>query len=374
MCAPSPPPPPDVIGQANAQGAANEQAARVQGHLNNPNIVGPQGSRDVTWTGDTATITNRLSPGEQAIYEQGVRNRSGLGGLAGQGIDSLRGVIGTELDLSGAPQGGAAFHNEVPLPRALDRASLPSAPNAYQGASNLPSMPSASETLRQRVIDAQLQRSNTAINQQSERTKSELIAAGIRPGTEAYAREMDALGRQRNDAQAQAEANATQAVQSAFGQDLARRQQGYNEGITDANTRFGQGMSLRTQAAGEQGQQFNQQGQNVQEAAALQAQNFGQSNEARRQAIAEILAGRQVPLNEITALMSGSQVAGSAAAGGGGGAPGFSGGNVAPAPVFAANQANQQYQQDVYNSQVATQNTNTQAGAAVAAAVIAAMF
>lgn len=371
MCSPSPPPAPDPVASANAQGAANEAAARVTGHLSNPNVVGPQGSRTVTWNGDDPTVTNTLSPAEQALYQQGVTNRTGLGSLAGQGIDSLRGTIGQAVDLSGMPAGGTAFHNTANLAPALDRNSLPGAPQAYQGASaNLPGMPSPSEQLRQRVIDAQMLRSNSAIDKQQESTQSDLIARGLRPGTEAYKREMDAIGRQRNDAQAQAETNATGAVSAAFGQDLARRQQGYTEGITDANTTFGQGMSLRGQAAGEQAQTFGQSGQLAQEQAALQSQNFNQSNDQRRQAIAEMLTRRQVPLNEITALLSGSQTGG--APGAASGAPGFAGSTMAPAPVFGAQNATNQYNTDLYNQQVGQRNATTGAAATIGAAALAA--
>lgn len=371
MCSPSPPPAPDPVVTANAQGAANEAAARVTGHLSNPNVVGPQGSRTVTWNGDDPTVTNTLSPDELRLYQQGLTNRSGLGSLAGQGIDSLRGTIGSRFDMSGMPAGGTALQAGA-LPTALSQSSLPGAPTAYRGASNLPAMPVASDQLRKQVIDAQMLRSNSAIDKQQENTQADLISRGLRPGTEAYQREMDAVGRQRNDAQAQAEANATSAVQAAFGEDMQRRQQGYQEGITDANTSFGQGMALRTNAAGEQAQRFGQEGQNVQEGAALQNQTYGQQQDIRRQAIAEALARRQVPLNEITALMSGSQVGGSPASGGQG-SP-FAGSTVAPAPI-AGSLANQQaYNTDLYNQQVGQSNTNTAAGAAVAAAAIAAMF
>ena len=42
---PSPPPAPNYAAAAQAQGAANEDAARIQPHRNNPNVVGPGGSQ-----------------------------------------------------------------------------------------------------------------------------------------------------------------------------------------------------------------------------------------------------------------------------------------------------------------------------------------
>jgi hypothetical protein len=46
---PSAPPPPDYAGAAAAQGAANVETARLQGRINNPNVIGPLGSQTVTF-------------------------------------------------------------------------------------------------------------------------------------------------------------------------------------------------------------------------------------------------------------------------------------------------------------------------------------
>jgi len=86
MCAPSPPPPPDYAAAATAQGAANVDAARIQGRLNNPNVINPYGSQTVSWEGDTPTLTQALSPEQQALYDQRVGNQRGLGDLAGRAL------------------------------------------------------------------------------------------------------------------------------------------------------------------------------------------------------------------------------------------------------------------------------------------------
>lgn len=65
---PSAPPPPDYAGAAVAQGAANEATARLQGRLNNPNVIGPLGSQTVTF--GTPTFN-------QAGYDQAMRTYSG---------------------------------------------------------------------------------------------------------------------------------------------------------------------------------------------------------------------------------------------------------------------------------------------------------
>jgi hypothetical protein len=104
---------------------------------------------------------------------------------------------------------------------------------------------------------------------------------------------------------------------------------------------YGQGMSSSSAENARIAQQFNQ---------AQQAAQFG--NTAQQQALAQAIQSRQLPLNEITALMSGSQIQ----------TPQFgaySGANVQAAPIFAGTQAQGAYDQNIYNQKVATQNANT---------------
>jgi len=66
----------------------------------------------------------------------------------------------------------------------------------------------------------------------------------------------------------------------------------------------------------------------------------------------QALQQRGLPLNEITALMSGSQITNPQF-------QGYQGSSVAPAPVFAAAQAQGQAGQNLYNAQVGAQNAQT---------------
>lgn len=104
---PSMPPPTDYRGAAEAQGAANLEAARAAGRMNNPNVIGPTGSQNVSWEGDQPTITQTLSGGEQQIYDTNVDLRNALGQLGLQGAGSLGDVIGKNLDMSGLPPAAA---------------------------------------------------------------------------------------------------------------------------------------------------------------------------------------------------------------------------------------------------------------------------
>lgn len=310
----SPPATPDYVGAAKAQGAANVDAAKVEGKINNPNVISPYGTQTVAWgqpneqlynqdlakynealakaealrAQDTsswtqqqfddranqlnalnlvkpqlskyadpnaATITQTLSPEQQKIYDQQVGNQQGLGSLATQGIGAAQGIIGSKLDYSGAPK----------------------APGDYS-------------SLRNQVYDAMMARPNQDIAINRDNTNSNLVAAGIRPGSKAYDNAMNLVNRQQTDAQQQAIINAGNQTQQAYGMDMQSRQQG----------------------------------------------------------LAEQLAQRQVPLNEITALMSGSQVSNPFQM------PGYAqNANVQPAPTYNAAQAAGQYGTDVYNAQQA---------------------
>lgn len=157
--------------------------------------------------------------------------------------------------------------------------------------SGAPTVGTGADT-RAAVRDAMLSRQMADIGRSRESANSNLIARGIAPGSKAYEVEMDRLGRQETDARTQADL--------AAGQEAQRQQQ----------------------------------------------MDMG----ARQQAITEILAKRQTPLNEISAFRTGSQVQ----------MPNFgvSGTNnqIAPAPVGNAAAQQGQAQQNLYNQQVGQQN------------------
>lgn len=304
--APDPPPPIDYAGAAKQQGAANVEAARVQGQINNPNVVNPYGTQTVTWQkptldqdaynaakatwdsnqkahmarygvpipeaaykdgyrppnqadymvgGNTPTITQTFSPQQQALFDEGNKAKLALSQLASRGAGAAGDVIGKNVDFSG-----------------------------------IPDMPGTAEETRQKVVDSMMQRVNEDYGRAQDDKHSALIAAGIRPGTKAYDDAMQLLQRGRNDASTQA--------WLAGGQEMSR--------------------------------------------------DFNTDMERRRAAIADYLTQRQVPLNEVTALMSGSQVANPFSM------PGYAqNANVQPAPLFAAQNALSQYNTDLYNARAA---------------------
>lgn len=271
---PSDPPPPPDTSKINAeQLAANLASAQSTNNLNNPNLINQYGTTTFTNgtnPGDRGTMTQTLSPEQQSLYETGVENKQGFGDLANQGLDSMQGLIGSQFDLSGAP-----------------------------------AAPVGADATRQKVIDAMMSRSDKRLNQASEQQDSDLIARGIRPGTEAWDRVKGEQSMARNDAYSQAELTA--------GQEASR--------------------------------------------------SFGMDTEARKNAIAELLTQRQTPFNEVQALLSGSQVANPFAG------QGFqAGASVQPVNTMGSANMLNQYNQDIYNQKVGANNSGTSALATIGAA------
>jgi len=168
--------------------------------------------------------------------------------------------------------------------------------------SGIAKMPVNAGTTGQQAIMARLEPS---LAKQRVSTETQLINQGLRPGTEAYNNAIQLLGQQENDAR-------QQAALQGLNLDIGANAQGYNQ--------------------------------------ALQSGQFG--NTAQQQALAQAIQQRQMPLNEINALTSSSQIQN----------PQFGayvGSNVVPAPI--ANAAAQQgaYNQNAYNQQVAQNNANT---------------
>lgn len=361
MCSPAPPPAPDYTAAAQAQGEANIDAARVQGKINNPNVTNPYGTQTVTWGdfdkagyqaaqeqynqdlanynqavngigryraqfvpkpvapteamfttgGDQPTIRQTLSPDQQRLLDTGNRAKIGLSELALQGTDLAKGVLGQNLDFRQLP----------------DRQA--SAQDAFrQGLSNLmtgvSAMPEQASALRGKIINAMMSRVNEDVDRQKGQLNSSLHASGIAPGSKAYDDAMALAERTRTDAANQAYLSAGQEMSRDFGLDMQRRQQGVNENIY----------------AGNQAAQF----------AGLDAQR-------RREALAEMLTQRQMPINEITALMSGSQVSNPFSM------PNYAqNAQVQAAPVFGGTQAAGDWNADLYNAKAA-QAGNLQSGA-----------
>jgi hypothetical protein len=165
--------------------------------------------------------------------------------------------------------------------------------------------------------------------------------------------------------QNQAVGQNQQAALAQYQAQLGGQQQGFGQNVTQQQ--LGNQAIAQNQQSALQQQQAMLAAQNQQYNQNLQGAQFG--NTAQQQSLAQQLALRNQPLNEISGLMSGSQIQ----------MPqfqGYQGSNVAPAPIFAGAQAAGQGAMDRYGIQSANVNAQNAGlyGLAGTAATGAMMF
>ena len=359
---PAAPAAPDYTGAAVAQGAANLDAARATAKLSNPNIYSPYGNQTVTYESDVPTITQTLTPEAQKTLNEQQQGQYGLAALGNQGVANASAVFNTPFSFGGpdvktslAPVG--ALQN-MPAGDVYGKAQGGvTGPNLTStlDTSNVAKMPINAGTTAQQAIMArlepQLQRNRVS-------TETQLINQGLRPGSEAYNNAAQLLGQQEND-------QRTQAVLQGLGLDMSANAQGYGQALStgqfgNETQLAGFNANLANQQAGNQAiaQNYGQGLSSAQAQNAQIAQQFNQNqqeaqfaNTAQQQALAQAIQQRQLPLNEINALMSGSQIQN----------PQFqqyTGANVAAAPIANATAQQGAFNQNLYNQQTGTYNTN----------------
>jgi hypothetical protein len=358
---PDPAPAPDYKGAAIAQGAANVDAARASAKLSNPNVYSPYGTQLVSYDGDVPTIRQTLTPEAQRTLEAQQTLQGNLARLGGTAYTNAFGTLSTPFSFGGQVQ--TQFNQGGPLqnaPTAGQYGLARGGPNAPDLSSqldlrNVAKMPVNAGTTAQEAI---MRRLEPNLARQRTSTETQLINQGLRPGTEAYDNAARILGEQENDLRSQAalqglnldiganQQGFTQAVQGgqfANAADLAefsarqQAQQAENQAIAQ---NYGQGMTASQAQNAIEAQRYNQ---------ARQSAEFG--NTAQQQALAQALTQRQLPLNEISALMSGSQIQNPQFAA-------YQGQNIAPPPIANATAQQGAYNQNLYNQQVGTYNTN----------------
>lgn len=183
----STPPPPDYVGAANATAAGNAEAARIAAQANRVNQITPEGSRTYTQdpnNPDQWTQTTRLSPAQQALYDQDVKIKQGLSSVSDKGLSYVQSALDSPFDKSALP------------------------------ASQINPGETAQAAILRR-LQPQLDRSKNALYTQ-------LVNQGLTPGSEAFNEAMDQANRQENDAISQAALQGINVGQQA-------RQQGIQE-------------------------------------------------------------------------------------------------------------------------------------------------
>jgi hypothetical protein len=348
---PAPPPVPDYAGAAVAQGAANVDAARATAKLGNPNIYGPLGSQTISYEGDIPTVRQSLTPDAQATLnaQQGVERS--LAELGQQGVAQAKTILGTPFNPNLPGIDTSIAESVSPVNQATYNAGSAqrsvAGPTFQQGidTSGIAAMPVNAGMTGQQAIMSRLQ---PQLTQNENATRQRLANQGLVTGGEAYENEMRTMGQNRNDLELQAAAQGinldAMMNQQGFGQAQAQGQFGNEAQQSQFNAAL-QNAGMGNTAL-QQDYQNQLAAQTAQNAAA--AQNFNQQlgmaqfgNTAQQQSLDQQLALRNQPLNQITGLMSGSQIQ----------MPqfqGYQGANIAAAPIYQGVQDTFQGQMDQY--------------------------
>lgn len=275
------PKPPDPYAVSNAQTQSNEATANYEASLNRVNQYTPLGSSTWNGTGPGATQTISLTPEAQADLENQLKQDQALSGLGFGLTDRAGQSLQGQVDTSGLPalSGGPGLLGHVQT--GLDYSGAPAVPTDFNAATK-------------QAQDAVYNQATSRLDPQWQNAQNDLDAKlanqGIVQGSEAYQRAQDEFSRQKNDAY-------NQANYSAIG-----------AGDALQNQLYGQALAGRQQAVGETNAQgaFANDAQAQQYAQALQNANFG--NQARSQGLSEQSQLQMLPLNELNALRSQSQV------------------------------------------------------------------
>lgn len=291
MGKPSAPAAPDPTRTADEQIRVNHQSMEDWLSGNRINQVTPGGSLTYAKDPETGvwTQTNALSPEMQALYEGGLKNSGAGQQLEGDALSRIlgAGTVGSALDTSGLSR----FYTGGDISNPSLQTSIGT------GAPLQTSLAGADPRARQQTIDAVYGQAASRLDpqfaSQEQATKAELAAKGItrESNPEAYDREMSAFQRAKTDAY-------NTAQNSAITQGGAEQSRLFDIGKQAGefgNAAKGQTFAQALAAAGfgnqAKGQTFQQ---------SLAKGQFG--NQSRAQQLAELLTGRQEPLNELNML------------------------------------------------------------------------
>jgi hypothetical protein len=284
---------PDYTAAANAQGAANKETALTQALLNNPNMITPFGNQTYSpyVEGERSTLTQTLSPAEQAKLDQ-------ANAIQGKTLDILGGNLG---NINKALTGDFTLPGSAPTdydPRYAPTDQVPTNLD-FSGA---PGMPTASPEVLQQVIDAMYGSGAQYLDPQYARSedqlRSRLANQGIMSGSEvagaggnpAYNNEMDKFNEAKrkdySDLRMSSILGGQDAMSNLYNLALSGRQQGVNE-AKDIGA-------------------FKQAG--IIDQANIASNQAGIAQSGRAQNLNELTAAKTMPLNQINSILSGGQI------------------------------------------------------------------
>lgn len=303
---PSPPATPDYAGAAQAQGQANVETARLQGRMNNPNIVTPYGSQTVTWGTGSPQFN-------QSAYDKAMQDYKLFSANPG----------GT---ITGYEQGPDA-DSQRPIYSSANSMAMPTREQfTTTGSGDQPTVTQTLSPAQQKLLDSQTQISQYLAN----------------IGTSELPRLQAGLAQPLDSGSAKA------AVAKAYGDITSRLDPQWQEAGAQNETKLrNQGLTAGGEAYDSAMRNFNQGKNDAYTQANLAAMQYAPTT------MQMDIAGRDQLLNELNALRSGSQVQN----------PQFQqyqGSQIGQTPIMQGAQQQAAWDQNMYNQQVGSANAFNQ--------------
>jgi hypothetical protein len=229
----------------------------------------------------------RQASGEAALYNSSLGTRQNLANMGQQQSARVGNLLGTPFN----PNAGAPGAGDASAITGVGQAATSFDPGWDITKSYGPEDNFGAD--RQRVEDALMGRLNPQLSRERGNIEQRLADQGIRYGSQAYTSAMDDYNRQSTDARFAAIGQA--------GDEQARLNQMAQAQASFQNQAQAQGYQQNQGLASFRNAGLAQQ-------LAQQQSGFNAQNAARNQYMQEQYAQRNQPLNEISALMSGSQV------------------------------------------------------------------
>jgi hypothetical protein len=335
MSKPRPPPAPDPVAVSNAQATANRDAARTEAQLNRVNQVTPYGSVTFSNQGDNWTQTVTESDNQRALREGQERLGINLNNLGQQQIQTVGGILGQRftpqrfnsaqatggpLDLARALGGEADLSRfdptrrpEVNLGRFDPTRQLP----MMDASGYDPTRQDFGTDIAERAFAGATAGMDRSFDRAAEALRTRMANQGITAGSEAFGAERSAFEEGRANAYARALSDAQMVGLNARGQQSAEMAQGFGQNLAaDQRNMSALGMGADLAQMREQNMlnrfamgadMTNQQrAQRLAELLQQRGTNLGEATDDYNRNYAADLAERQVPLQEINAIMNGA--------------------------------------------------------------------
>jgi Chaperone of endosialidase len=319
-----PPQPPNPVITAGAQTASNVSTAIANAFLGAVNQITPLGSLSYSPTSFfsftdpstgagynipqfTATQTLGTVPADTQALQELAKNKLAL--LANSQSGQLNTLLASPInlsDISSNPQNNPQLPNKIfnpefqglSRPLQFDLGDAGAITRDYGPADNF-------SADRARVEAALFGRLNPQLALERQRTEQTLADQGIRTGQSAYLNAMDVYNRQANDARLAVTQTAGQEQQRL--NDMAAQRAGFQNAAQQQAYSQLLGRGQFYNAAAQQGEAM-QMGRAAFFNAANRQFYLEDPMALRQQALTERYALRNQPINEVTALLSGSQV------------------------------------------------------------------